>query len=269
MFLQICHPNELIANRWKTVETIDHVEDIPQHIASPVFEWFKGLLIRVIDGEVIEYSGIFSDTACHDVGPNSDVMNNLQRRNDEEALYPSSGLSWFDVWNHCYHASWMIQSIRSFVPLPIMISVLMNLIEEESDGFPDILKWLNVVKRVSEIDVPMYRRQLGNSAGYYYDEASLRTADPTPSEIIISSLMKQSELYFALYSICLVMEGEKTSVKYVIDSLVNANSWTRWDPIDNDMDLSQHLVEVHQRRLANRLRKLIPFYDIAVALVES
>lgn len=69
--VEICHPNEI---RWKIVDEFNSSKSFMDHIETPAFATFIGLLVRVRKHEDILYSGIFGDGQCFDVGPKSRKM---------------------------------------------------------------------------------------------------------------------------------------------------------------------------------------------------
>lgn len=74
-YLEICHPNEVILKKWKKIEPIESLSEIEHHLASPSFDWYPGLCVRVKLFKSTMYTGIFNDESCVDVGSNSNVMN--------------------------------------------------------------------------------------------------------------------------------------------------------------------------------------------------
>lgn len=76
--LQICHPNDLFSDEWKTVASSDHQPMLLEELSHPTFEHVRGTLVREIktDGTV-GYQGIYGDTLCLDVGPYSEIAKTL------------------------------------------------------------------------------------------------------------------------------------------------------------------------------------------------
>lgn len=96
--IQIAHPNELI---WRTVEEIPASSSIQDHLASPTYEIYDTLCVRVIDSEdeQVFYTGIYNATECVDVGPYSDVMSAYSfEYHDGAERFARSMPSWIECW---------------------------------------------------------------------------------------------------------------------------------------------------------------------------
>lgn len=74
IILEIAHPNDVAAQKWRKVDKIAYKKEIAQYLSSPSFDHEIGTCVRARNGTSIIYSGIFTKDACVDVGPKSDFI---------------------------------------------------------------------------------------------------------------------------------------------------------------------------------------------------
>lgn len=57
--LSVCHPNDLLINQWKTVDTVINEKEVYDALSFPVFEVFDGLLLKITNNCNEIYTGIY------------------------------------------------------------------------------------------------------------------------------------------------------------------------------------------------------------------
>lgn len=121
--IEICHPSEAVDFKWKKVEVVsvpykenkEIVVDLcKEHLSSPTFEWERGTLVRVTS-MIILYTGVFSDTHCIDLGPDSVVMHTYRWEYDERCIRQCHNRDFVTNWFKCSNALWMLHAARKIL----------------------------------------------------------------------------------------------------------------------------------------------------------
>lgn len=120
--LQITHPNEMLRDRWVTVDSFDDADELPAHLQSPTFEWYHGMLVRCLcDDENPIYTGIYGTSECVDVGFESNRYNEIMLY---YAVKKHPGLSYLQYWKLEYEPEDMIGSLVFFMPRDYVVRVV-------------------------------------------------------------------------------------------------------------------------------------------------
>lgn len=117
-FIKVCHPNEVIDRKWRTVDEFSHIDELASHLSSPSFDWYPTLCVRVVDNEhVILYDGIFNQTECVNVGPASEVM--------MKSKWPEKLRAFNDymtMWSEVQDAEQLMFAVQDFLPREYIIA---------------------------------------------------------------------------------------------------------------------------------------------------
>lgn len=116
--LEICHPNDFLANRWKVVgEISDDPEQWADHIASPAFDFYRGLIVRVMySGKHLKWIGVYNDTECVNFTHGSEILNRLW---DFDTLRFDGFLREYDflnAWHNSIEPDNMLYAVMRFIP---------------------------------------------------------------------------------------------------------------------------------------------------------
>lgn len=225
--IEICHANDLIKDDWRTVDFVSDLSDLPQHLASPSFEWSPGLLVRCHS-----YVGIFGTEVCVDVSVRSQVM-----RDQLFALMgPTKKLtkvySYPEVWLKCTNGSDLAEGISPYVPRKLLIHAICLQAQYWMEDIHDFRKSLKLVFDWTEDKISI--SEIQNA----YD-ASRRTRS-------------QAETYLGIVILMgMILRNENQSHEAIYSFILQ---WSRNGNGDYD-DL--------QSRMADHLRAHIPFYIVA------
>lgn len=109
-------PPDLLSrgDAWKKVDECETGEH-QDHLESPIFQWHRGLLLRVRDNQKILFSGVFSEDRCVDVSAHSEfAKKHLLRTN----------VDLFGFWKSSQDASAMLALVSHFVPQKSIVHCL-------------------------------------------------------------------------------------------------------------------------------------------------
>lgn len=223
MKLEICHPNELIYNGWKFVEEVG--DDWQDHLRSPSFEWYRGLLVRIDD----QYTGIFNASECVDVGYLSDVMLAIYLHEPHRARTFMNNKSFPEAWRTSNDPENMVTTLQNFLRSSDRLAwALLACVDDQSTN--DIGLFNNVIQDV----------KLRLSDKHH----SLRTLADSLSNYDGGILNNNTAN--ALWSLVKITDD----IRRASDVIYYLNK-------DNLID----------QRLANILRREMPFHEIAEELV--
>lgn len=117
--LQTAHPNDITRGRWKTTSRFDNASELSEHLASPEFETYHGLVSRLLNDRKEEiYCAIFN---AHgewiNASPGSDLFEKTRFGHDsrEEQDFVSNK-SWPEAWDLCKNGAWMLAAASYALP---------------------------------------------------------------------------------------------------------------------------------------------------------
>lgn len=227
--LEICHPNEFLQGKWQFVETVG--EDWINHLRSPSFDIYPGLMVRV---GLSLYLGIYNDTECVDVGSNSQVTRNLSK-------YHLNFL-----FNRSFPEAWA----QSHSPIDMM-SAILPLVSTRRlfDACAASIKYS--VSRMSMLSSQFYK--IMNIAIDY---------DREFTEEEWSSLIRMQESTNNQQSLVEALQF----LRLFRNSMVLSNAISVMDSVQ--IEANDYIFEeAHRRKLADLLRREVPFHEIAEGLV--
>lgn len=239
MKLEICHPNDFLKNRWIFVEDVD--QDWIDHIRSPSFEWYRGLMVR-IDGV---YQGIYSDTECVDVGSRSAVMLSLTPTNDEQFMFNKfcRSCSLPDAWKTSIEPDAMIYFAHKILSRHRVIVVITQCLRYaiQSHNRHHLLMWdaLDALDTQSSTEcIPMRQRI----------QSELNAGSPRNPDV--------RQILYALEDV----------LSFVGYSSVYRNAVNAYDPINRIADIRNLMIG--RIKFAEMIRNSVPFHEIAEALAK-
>lgn len=238
MKLEICHPNEFLNNGWKFVEEVG--EDWIDHIRSPSFEWYNGLLARVED-----YTGIFNHTECVDVGADSEIANTIRQLEPYYGSYFTEGKSFPDAWRSSKSPQQMIAGVRCFMRQEQFLPAALTCIEHAAKHYLYPLSGSPLMFTTIEA-MRMHLQGLPSTMATCLYE--IRAFLPS-----LSSVNDHRKIYNALLSVFATLEhrSSATTILYSLGQIGGRVS------IQIERD----------KTICDILRKEIPFHEIAEALV--
>lgn len=249
MKIQICHPNDLFANGWKTVEQISASSNYKEYITNPNFETFEGLLVRVVSGTFHIYDGIYGVHKPVDVSQRSALMKNTEwTRESSSSFRLVKGKSFPQFWMVWDEAPQMIDIIRNLIPRKTLVNALVQCIRayEVMDVYKDALEFLD----------------RGVEASKEERHAMIRKTKAA-SNITLSSreeFMLESMVY-ALLSITKQMYAQ-TALFYL--AYANTDRFNGGDQNHRKYELQ---LRANYANHADILRRVIPFHEIALGIV--
>lgn len=104
--IQICHPNEMIEGKWKSVGFVASREEIKDVISYPDFEIYNGLLFRC--GSFACF-GAFSNDRFLDLGSESKLMNKLR---DAHLYGITKSTNFMSFWRDIDHPASLCGAIK-------------------------------------------------------------------------------------------------------------------------------------------------------------
>lgn len=115
--LEICHPNEMLSQSWKFVEQIESI-DLIDHLHSPSFEVYDGLLVRVLRQMTLDayYTGAYYNGEFFDIGPGSNVLKSIDFGERVLAKKFMVNKSLDEIWMFSTFGDDMVYGIRDVVP---------------------------------------------------------------------------------------------------------------------------------------------------------
>lgn len=237
--LQICHPNEIIQHRWKTVDELSEVS--MDAIASPTFDWYPGMVVRITDSSIDHdlFVGIYGDTHCVDVSYNS----NFLHKNDLNYYQ-----SLIHFWTEGNYVSRMMAIAEPYATPQAKIQSLIKFLHESRRLITDeehhraaeqctaaLQQWLLGVLPVRIVD--MMRKRLEAFQSRRGNEMFSTRAIVTTALIIAEDDPREDmsghAAYFTAYAMTALMDKEYSPV------------------------------------VADSIRENIPFYEIAVGIGNS
>lgn len=252
MILEIAHPNEAVEGRWTFVEEFEG--RLVDHIASPAFDVYRGLCVRVREHETLEeiYVGIFNDRECVDVGFHSDVMREQDFDSDGTAREFSLGKSWIECWATIPYPDALIHSIVDVIDRRKIVAAMAVCVEE--------------ALRANDV---MSRGKILLAAIHSW-------VNETPNETMIGELVVElsesldvdmsAELAYAqrsaLFAVVYLGNFILNHPHFASNMFVSC-IWA-WIP-EGDYKLSDY--NNRRRKIADDIRRLIPFHEIAEELV--
>lgn len=236
--LEIAHPNDIVLGKWREVGEFTDSE-IADQLASPEFEWYEGLCVRIILGRsfrVIDTQRIYSVSSCVHVGPWSTVVKNHPwSLNDQSNGYLLKN-GWIQAWAECDNALWMMNGVLNFIPLKTLVQCAARCVQ----------------KALTSIN----RYENGRENAYLVADAVYQ---------YVSGDITEGQLNGNIRSFPVPMVGD---IARAIDQLVfSINS-----PFSAEQTVFYALRiigEDSRPLLAEVVREQIPFYEIAVKLVKG
>lgn len=127
--IEAIHPNEINKLRWNAVCKFSVENDFRDHLASPDFEWYPGMVVRVIDvsDNKFIYTGIFGENRCIDAGYGSKMFSKNNRRGTYYRSNPE--ISFVEYWKYCTDAMEFIDTMTTSVSRKTKIRMMMPCVE--------------------------------------------------------------------------------------------------------------------------------------------
>lgn len=232
MILEICHPNDIWGHRWRAVE--EFTDDVNDHLASPTFDVFDGLLARTPTDVWVYHQETWVDVSA------SSEFRRAHTAGTSLHLY--SHLDYVSYWRVCDDTGALLASISSFVPTALWASAaivcIRKTIEYTKNVNPSIVAVLDRIEENLADDQEVMR------SGYFaltlVDEEFIPLNQRHIAQAIhdlSEALTTNSNFYYA----CRIM-----------------------------IELESSLIQGRHRssvNFSNTLRQIISFYDIAVHIV--
>lgn len=241
--LQICHPNEVCLDAWKTVDEIDDHDDITEHLSSPTFDWYPGLVVRCImpfDNVAPEYIGIYGESECIDVSRTSDFCRRHSINRFESLIH---------FWCSTNNASEMFRLLSSTIPQRQRVAVIMKILPMIQHLFTDAsqarlaFECMNSIRAwLQGIDNP----KLTRITSYQLNTSVVNN----PQRIAARAVIAAAESLSAPTD-----DHKEGACAYFVGYALS---------IYNDTEQ-----EDEDRKIADVIRQHVPFYDIAVAVGNS
>lgn len=246
--IDICHPNEFLANGWREVERFTDSASYQDHLDAPSFEMPLGTLVCVRNTiiETIDRHFISDGTRCIDVGPTSQMCEKY-RWTFADAYHHIGRFAWPDRWRFSAHAGSMIAALGGILP-PRKITAL---------------ACLCVSGTVLAIE-PMHvspRNALKVIHAWAKGKATEQEAVDAAGEM--------TRLFEGSQNIDFVV---REAARAVFDAFhepcyAPISAGEVMGRMRGDLNLSQTIID-YQRHLSNLMRESVNFYDIAVGLVK-
>lgn len=198
--IQTLPAEALITDQWATVDDINDVNEVMDHIASPTFHWQDDLLVRCWQ---IAYYGVYKNGEVIDLSDHSNVKKNNAFDWNQASKMFQSDLSYPEMWQQSMNASWMMHGVRKFTKRRAD-QIILHLYDELSSEldeniFRPVNLYIDNYKNKTPISMtrldPLQRESVYGSPIYHIVEfvKSLHYAYPPASTI------QQLASAFALY----------------------------------------------------------------------
>lgn len=237
--IEICHPNEVLENRWTHVDSCEE-DEIIQHLQAPTFSWQRGTVVRVpAMTEAETLYGIFGEHECLNVSAQSDwVKNHIQ---GSRVVQSVMGLPTY--WRTHPNGRDLIVTASNLVHDDWTRKTLIAFVEEAFRLVPDLdplcSEILNSVKSNAK---KSYLTILGNKA----NQRSQEEMDSVGNAYIVFGLASN-----------LAFMNQEYVVSYTYSTFAELQPRTM-----NIMDR----IRVADERMAEIVRETIPFYEIALGI---
>lgn len=239
----VAHPNDMLNNIWKEVDTFDDPNTMIERIASPSFDWYPGMLVQCYDhGVFLLYSGIYGHNECVDIGGyQSRVMKKYYYK--ITTSLPAGG-SYSMFWKESYEGCKMFKSLSMYMPKAYVLKLLCGYVG-------NVMAWIDprekrpvelfdAIERGASDDVIENMREL--NATYTAESGTFqREIGIVLDELGIAATI--DDLRSVTYNIALMTRNILANV--------------------HDVSFPDE-----DRILADWLRKTVPFYDIAIEIVK-
>lgn len=128
--LEIAHPNNAVQDEWTAVEEFSSLEELPDLLEMPPFVISPYLCVRVCEGSSIEYTGIYREDCCIDVGPSSEFCGYNKWDYDGISQEWAKNLSFIDRWRLCKRATPMVWDIFCYDTSRIITKTILQFTKE-------------------------------------------------------------------------------------------------------------------------------------------
>lgn len=234
--IEICHPNDILANAWRKVDECEHPVE---YLQSPVFEWQRGTVVRVPGmTEAETFYGIFGEHECVNVSANSTMMKSIERGDQALPTY----------WrNHNKGDNLLLVANKIIVNRKYVEKAILALAEDLFGQFPNLKLPRTILNAVKEKAVP-------------------KVFEPLIEEAFVQASVLRDARYYVVVSArdLAYMYAEnpvQLSVNPFITDVVKALTMT-YSPIDSRDDRLFDAL----RHTADIVRATIPFYEIALGV---
>lgn len=255
MFLiDVCHPNEIILNRWTQIDSFSDFDDLDNHIQHPSFNTSVGLCVRVTDESTqhIVYAGIYGEHRCTAVHMGSSLMEcAIQRVPDDRGYFQDL----FDFWNNTLSYN----SMTGILLETLSSSEIVDIYLEDCEYVRDSLSFeaTTMVQIMSAIRQKVSRDELREKTRYLRQviiQNQPRNARQGIEHQFAHSISHLSNAYMVIGSECEIdmFDDEIIHCKDCLLSCVTQHAV--WSELDSE------------RLLSNRLRSRIPFLRIALGI---
>lgn len=239
--LQVCHPNDLLTDGWNTVDEINTID--LGHIESPVFDWYSGLLVRIIDPTIedIPFEGVYGQTHCINVSYASAIA-------IKWTIFKNEGfLTMWRTTTDVYH---MMKITEAYIPAKTRLSAFIDRLAETS------------LLVVGESPKQMANLCIGALRGWISGKIDIETIDKMRENLERYQREDDTIHYRAIIEAMWMISSPSprhpypgsSSIYYTTHCLMLLHQ-TKWDD--------------ELTKMANLLRSRIPFYDIAIAIGNS
>lgn len=230
MKIKICHPNEIYDDRWMVVEVCNTPQEIVDHLASPSFETYDGLLAESHDSLFV-----FNGTEFVNLSAESAVMKKTWNF-DFSCEDFARNKNFIDAWKHTTMPSWMAGSIRDIIPIKTQIKTYLQCIRRFN--YENILM-IDVLERWCE------------------SEATNKDIDEAISKLIFDGeFASQINIFFR--NLGFFANNYKLSNTF--------NAAVGFTHLVYALSLVEIYPEVSGPKICDVIRREIPFYDVAVGL---
>lgn len=231
MWLEICHPNDVLKNGWKRVVEIHDIREVNDHLSSPDFELYEGILARRGDFVSVYRNGQWINISANSVFMNVGIFVHEKDR------------SLLDVWFSPLFVSRFIKICSYFIATPVMIQIALDYLTmiggrsgvSIKRAIKLIKKWLSgnrsnsLLKELDQCSVRLFR--VG-------DDASRNIAD--------------SELFYAYAHLC--------------DACIPQSGINRLGDVFSSGVMARANISAPTSELFEFIRSRVSFYDIVMAL---
>lgn len=238
--LQICHPNEIFRDGWKTIEEMSSIQF--EYIESPSFEIYPGLIVRFLNESIDEYVGIYGDSHCVDVSQYSKVSKQYNIQHYHGLIH---------YWIESNDVSRMMDITEFYIPIKTRIEFLLKFLPRALELTPTnprhqimadcllaIQQWY-----LGECDINCVNRQYLKLR--YLNDVPAREQLGTRTILQAMNLINEQRPGYGLTG------ATAYFCAYAISELDNILLYTA------------------QTDVADAIRRDIPFYDIAVGIGNS
>lgn len=237
--VEIAHANDVILNKWKIVDTLDDLSSIQDIIASPHFEWEHTTVIRVrrSDGQYT-YTGIYGDSACIDVGPQSDFIKNNPWRFNGNNMAPLINQSFVQRWVESKSAGEMIYGISKIIDEKTILRLLHRCL------------WSYLLPQINA--TPLALEAMDTLQAYLEDRASVKAVVGISDRLYEYGSV--ANWINAIVDTCQIVANYTTASSAMMEIVVSGAQY-----------LGRSYEEIDEQ-IAEEIRRDIPFYDVAAGI---